>query len=128
MSAASEEAEAPPAPSRPTHSPVGAACDDAYPVSELPTPVRPRRDDAYPVSELPTPVLPRPSTHHARLFEEEAKSALVPGVVRRSSSEGRQLGELVCGGDPPPPSFFFTGCAWGCAFHVGAYRGVGLPA
>ena len=73
--------------------------------------------EAYPVSEESSP-LPRSRTQH------DLHSTLPPQFpVRRTFSEGR-LGAARCYYDPPPPSFFFTGCAWGCAFHVGAYRGM----
>ena len=42
-------------------------------------------------------------------------------MSRRISSHGEVAQAEL---DPPPPSFFFTGCAWGCGFHVGAYRGM----
>lgn len=44
--------------------------------------------------------------------------------LQRSSSEGMLSPADTIDRDPPPPSFFFTGCAWGCAFHVGAYHGM----
>ena len=62
--------------------------------------------------------MPRPHSQSQLMCAKFAP----PPVVRRSSSENH-LGSTE-DLDPPPSSFFFTGCAWGCAYHVGAYRGL----
>lgn len=70
----------------------------------------------------PASPLPRPASHHLDL----SSNIGIPALVRRCSSDAQldRAMELAEAHDPPPPSFFFTGCAWGCAFHVGAYRGM----
>ena len=71
--------------------------------------------------------LRRPLSHHHLLLEGDSAARV---TCRRVSSEGLltsrlQPSEKSCSAlDAPPSSFFFTGCAWGCAYHVGAYRGM----
>ena len=116
--------------------------EDAYPVSEVRALVAPcqalfhhaglcratkgAHEELALVHEVQPSVAPcRAQSHQAGLCEATKGAHEELALLRRSSSEGRQLGELgLCEIDPPPPSFFFTGCAWGCAFHVGAYRGM----
>ena len=70
--------------------------------------------------------IPRASSR-GELVSSPAPSASAALLRRQRSLSETQLhraAEIAKELDPPPPSFFFCGCAWGCAFHVGAYRGM----